>query len=135
MRLPHPTHKLQDVEHLLDADSEANLSAISCIAEPAASCFVMSIVLLTISFFHDTFINKTKETYPLKSAVSNSSVDILHKIETIEKQVMELKIAVLANLAASGKKTTSLKGILKGVEFTDQDIAAAHKSLYDKVLS
>lgn len=69
----------------------------------------------------------------MKSAVPNSSIDMLHKIETIEKQVIDLKLSVLANLTPSEKNVISLKGILKGVDITEKDIAAAQKSLYDKV--
>jgi hypothetical protein len=56
---------------------------------------------------------------------------MLHKIETIEKQVMDLKLSVLTNLTPTGKNVISLKGILKGIEITEKDIATAKKSLYD----
>ncbi len=69
----------------------------------------------------------------MKSAAPISSIDMLHKIETIEKQVIDLKLSVLANLTPSEKNVISLKGILKGVDITEKDIAAAKKSLYDKV--
>ena len=69
----------------------------------------------------------------MKSAAANSSIDMLHKIETIEKQVFDLKLSVLANFTPSGKNVISLKGILKGIDITEKDIAAAKKSLYDKV--
>ena len=68
----------------------------------------------------------------MKHAVAKSTVDMLHKIETIEKEVMDLKLSVLRKLTPSGKKVISLKGILKGVEITEQDINAAKKSLYSK---
>ena len=58
---------------------------------------------------------------------------MLHKIETIEKQVMDLKLSVLANLKPSGKNVISLKGVIKDIDITDKDIATAKKSLYDKV--
>ncbi len=69
----------------------------------------------------------------MKPAATKSTVDMLHKIETIEKQVIDLKLSVLANLTPSGKNVISLKGILKGIDITEKDIAAAKKSLYDKV--
>ncbi len=69
----------------------------------------------------------------MKSGAPNSSIDMLHKIETIEKQVIDLKLSVLANLSPSEKNIISLKGILKGVDITEKDIADAKKSLYDKV--
>ncbi len=56
---------------------------------------------------------------------------MLHKIETIEKQVMDLKLSVLTNLTPTGKNVISLKGILKGIDITEKDIATAQKSLYD----
>ena len=69
----------------------------------------------------------------MKSPSSNNSFDMLQKIETIEKQVIDLKLSVLANLTASGKNVISLKGILKGIEVTEEDITVAKKSLHDKV--
>jgi len=58
---------------------------------------------------------------------------MLHKIETIEKDVMNLKISVLKKLTPSGKKIVKLKGILKGVSISDDDIESASKSLYSKI--
>ena len=69
----------------------------------------------------------------MKHAPAKSTVKMLQKIETIEKQVMDLKLSVLKKLTPSGRKVISLKGIIKGVEITDQDIATAKKSLYSKV--
>jgi len=62
-----------------------------------------------------------------------STMQILEKIEAIEKDVMDLKLIVLKKLAPSGMKVISLKGILKGVQVTDKDIATARKSLYSKI--
>ena len=69
----------------------------------------------------------------MKPSAAKGTVDVLHKIETIEKQVMDLKLSVLKKMSPSGQKVISLKGILKGVSITEQDIAAAKKSLYSKV--
>ncbi len=69
----------------------------------------------------------------MKQATAKSTVDMLHKIETIEKEVMDLKLSVLKKLIPSGKKTISLKGILKGADITDKDISSAKKSLYSKI--
>jgi len=85
------------------------------------------------SFHDNAIIISERETNSLKSAAQNSSFDILQKIDTIEKQVMDLKLSVLANLTPSGKNVISLKGILKGIDITEKDIAAAKNSLYDKV--
>ena len=68
----------------------------------------------------------------MKHTATKSTVDILHKIETIEKDIMDLKLTILNNLTPSKKKVISLKGILKGIEITEQDIETAKKSLYSK---
>ncbi len=69
----------------------------------------------------------------MEYAAAKSTVDMLHKIESIEKEIMDLKLTVLKELTPTGKKVISLKGILKGVEISDQDIATAKQSLYSKV--
>jgi len=69
----------------------------------------------------------------MKHAAAKSTVDILHKIETIEKEVMGLKLSVLKKLTPTKKNIVSLKGILKGVEISEEDIKAAKKSIYSKV--
>jgi len=68
----------------------------------------------------------------MKHAALKSNADILNKIETIEKEVMELKLSVLNKLATSGKKILKLKGILKVQEISEKDITSAKKSLYSK---
>jgi archaellum component FlaC len=68
-----------------------------------------------------------------KQTVLKSTADILQKIEAIEKDVKDLKVSVLKKLTPTGKKVVSLKGILKGVEITDEDINSVKKSLYSKV--
>jgi len=45
---------------------------------------------------------------------------------------MELKLAVLKKVSLSKKKIVKLKGILKGVNITEEDIISAKKSLYSK---
>lgn len=69
----------------------------------------------------------------MKHAAVKSTVDMLHKIETIEKEVMGLKLSVLKKLTPSKQNIISLKGILKGMEISEQDIKAAKKSLYSKI--
>ena len=61
------------------------------------------------------------------------TMDVLHKIESIEKDVMELKLSLLKGLAPAGKKVISLRGILKNVTVTDSDISAAKNSLCSKI--
>ncbi len=69
----------------------------------------------------------------MKQTFIKSTVDLLQKIETIEKEVMDLKVSVLKKLTPTGKKVVSLKGILKSVDITDEDITSAKKSLYSKI--
>ncbi len=68
----------------------------------------------------------------MKQTAAKVTVDMLNKIEAIEKDVMDLKLSVLKKLTPSGQKVISLKGILKGVKVTEQDIISAKKSLYSK---
>ena len=69
----------------------------------------------------------------MEHAAAKSTVDILHKIETIEKEVMGLKLSVLKKLTTTKQNVVSLKGIMKGVKISEKDITAAKKSLYSKV--
>ena len=69
----------------------------------------------------------------MKQTALNGTIDMLHKIETIEKEIVDLKLTVLRNLTPTGKKVISLKGILKGVYITDEDVTSAKKSLYSKI--
>ncbi len=68
----------------------------------------------------------------MKQTAAKVTADMLNKIEAIEKDVMDLKLSVLKKLTPSGQKVISLKGILKGVKVTEQDIISAKKSLYSK---
>ena len=74
-----------------------------------------------------------KETFKIKHVPSITTADILHKIENIEKEILDLKLSILKNLSPCGKKVISLKGILKGVNITGQDVATAKKSLYSSI--
>ena len=74
-----------------------------------------------------------KEAFKMKHVPSKTTADILHKIENIEKDVMDLKLSILKDLSPSGKKAISLKGILKGVNITEQEIASAKKPLYSSI--
>jgi len=69
----------------------------------------------------------------MKHAAAKSSVDILGQIETIEKDILSLKLSVLKKFTPSGKKTVKLKGVFKGVDITDEEISATQKSLYSKI--
>ncbi len=68
----------------------------------------------------------------MKRSAAKSTTEILQKIGNIEKEVMGLKLTLLKNLAPSGKKVISLKGILKGIEITEEEISSSKKSLYSK---
>lgn len=68
----------------------------------------------------------------MKQASLNDTVDILRKIKTIEKEVMDLKLSFLKKVTPTGKKLISLKGVIKGVDVTEGDITSVKKSLYSK---
>jgi hypothetical protein len=65
----------------------------------------------------------------MKQTALNGAIDMLRKIETIEKEIVDLKLTVLRKLTPTGKKVISLKGILKGVDITDEDVTSAKESL------
>ena len=58
--------------------------------------------------------------------------NVLAKIETIEKEVRDLKLTLLKKQTPATRKVIALRGILKGVDITDEDIESAQKSLYSK---
>jgi hypothetical protein len=64
---------------------------------------------------------------------AKKAFDMLQRVENIEKEVMGLKLTLLKNLDPTGKKIISLKGILKGVEITEEDISCEKKSLCSKI--
>ena len=68
----------------------------------------------------------------MKGTTIKATVDMLEKIESIEKEVMHLKLTVLKSLSPTHKKMSSLRGILKGIHITDKDILLAKKSLSSK---
>lgn len=65
----------------------------------------------------------------MKHAVIDNAADIFHKLETIEKETVDLKLSILGTITPPCKKIISLKGILKGIIITEKDIASAKKSL------
>lgn len=70
----------------------------------------------------------------MKHLATKNTVDLLHKIESIEKEVSNLKLSVLKKLTPTGKKVVTLKGILKDIDISEKDIAVAKKSLYSKII-
>lgn len=64
----------------------------------------------------------------MSNTSSAFNADILHKIESIEKEVLDLKLSILKKLTPSPENVISLKGILKGIEIDEEDIEEAKKS-------
>jgi len=60
------------------------------------------------------------------------STDVIHKIEVIEEEIFNLKLSLLKKITPSKKNLISLKGILEGIEISEEDIEEAQKSLYSK---
>jgi hypothetical protein len=69
----------------------------------------------------------------MKQATLKSSSEILHKIENIEKEMLNLRLTVLKKLTPSPKRVVSLKGVLGNVDISDEDIRQAKKTLTSKV--
>ncbi|MFQ5433174.1 MAG: hypothetical protein ACE5EN_11800 [Nitrospinota bacterium] len=69
----------------------------------------------------------------MKQSAVKAPLGILQKIESIEEDVMDLKLSVLKNIATTKGKVVSLKGILKGVDVSNKDISQARKALSNKV--
>jgi hypothetical protein len=69
----------------------------------------------------------------MKSTAVVDSSDILHKLETIEKELTTIKLSIIKKFTPTRKKVVSLKGIIKGVDITDDDIAFTQHSLYNKI--
>jgi hypothetical protein len=68
----------------------------------------------------------------MKQMTLKKDHDLIAKIEFIEKEIMELKSAVLKQYP-SRKKLVSLRGIIKGIDISDKDILFARKSLNSKI--
>ena len=68
----------------------------------------------------------------MKHATIKATADMLKKIESIEKELMNLKLSALKSLSPAHKKMNSLRGILKGVQIKDADFLSAKMSLYSK---
>jgi hypothetical protein len=66
----------------------------------------------------------------MKKTGNPSGMDVLERINSIEKEVMDLRLFVIKKLSSGGKRIISLKGILKGEEVSEKEITSAQKSLY-----
>lgn len=68
----------------------------------------------------------------MKQATIKESTDLIHKIEAIEDEILDIKFSILKKLTPSKKNIISLKGIFKDIEVSDEEIEGAKKSLYSK---
>jgi len=88
----------------------------------------LALRVLTEDYLYGKFKKLRKDKNIVKHAALKNTAEVLHKIEIIEKEVMDLKLSILKKLTPSGKKVISLKGIFKGVDITNKDITSAKKS-------
>jgi hypothetical protein len=71
----------------------------------------------------------------MRRTSQKATSEMLHKIENIGKDILNLKMTFLKNITPGSKKITSLKSIVKGVSIAEQDISSAKKALYNKVMA
>jgi hypothetical protein len=69
----------------------------------------------------------------MKQTINKESTDLIHKIENIEDEILDIKFSILKKLTPSKKNIISLKGIFKDIEVSDEEIEEAKKSLYSKI--
>ena len=69
----------------------------------------------------------------MKHAILKPDVDTLSQIAAIERDIALLKSSILRKATPSSTRLVKLKGILQGVDITDEDINAARSSLYSSV--
>ena len=69
----------------------------------------------------------------MKQMTLKKDHDLLAKIEFIEKEIKDLKSAVLKQHYPSRKKLVSLRGIIKGIDISDKDILFTKKTLSSKM--
>ncbi len=69
----------------------------------------------------------------MRQTALKTDVGTLSQIAAIERDIALLKSSVLRKITPSGKRIAKLKGVIKGVEVSEADIAAARKSLYGSV--
>ena len=69
----------------------------------------------------------------MKQTETIETAGMLHKLESIEEELLDIKFSILKNLTPSKKNLISLKGILKGIDISEIDIESAKESLYSKV--
>ena len=69
----------------------------------------------------------------MKQAILKPDVDTLSQIAAIERDISLLKSSILRKATPSSTRLIKLKGILQGVDITDEDINAVRSSLYSSV--
>ena len=69
----------------------------------------------------------------MKQVALKPDVDTLSRIAAIERDIALLKSSILRKATPSSTRLVKLKGILQGVDITDEDINAARSSLYSSV--
>lgn len=69
----------------------------------------------------------------MKQVALKADVDTLSKIAAIEQDIALLKSSILRKATPSSSRLVKLKGIIQGVDITDEDINAARSSLYSSV--
>ena len=69
----------------------------------------------------------------MKQAALKPDIDTLSQIAAIERDIALLKSSILRKATPSGTRLVKLKGILQGVDITDEDINAVRSSLYSSV--
>jgi hypothetical protein len=69
----------------------------------------------------------------MKQVALKPDVDTLSKIAAIERDIALLKSSILRKATPSSTRLVKPKGILQGVDITDEDINAARSSLYNSV--
>jgi hypothetical protein len=69
----------------------------------------------------------------MKQAALKADVDTLSKIAAIERDIALLKSSILRKATPSSSRLVKLKGIIQGVDITDEDINVARSSLYSSV--
>jgi len=69
----------------------------------------------------------------MKHSAIVDNPDTLSHLAALEKDLAILKSSLLKKFTPSGARILKLKGILKGVDITEDDIMAAKKSLYSSI--
>ncbi len=69
----------------------------------------------------------------MKQTNIKEPTDLIHKIEAIEDEILDIKFSILKKLSPSKKNLVSLKGIFKDIEISEEEIEEAKKSLYSKI--